>query len=201
METGGEIKVEERDEMSLPVLTESRGGPGPKRQQQQQQQPQQPPPQPRTVWDAFVASTVLFLYLLTPTVVRIGFKALECKEICDGSYLFLDQNERCWEGAHAVYVTLVAVPAVILYGVLLPALALSLLVRSRSLLFVDEGFMFRWGLIYSGYGEEKFWWEIMVTMRKTLTIVIVTFLRNLDRMQVKLILNDCFVSSRPSKYF
>ena len=53
--------------------------------------------------------------------------------------------------------------------------------------------MFRYGLIHSGYRTEKYWWEIMVLIRKTLIIVISTFGAT-DQMQLHLSLAVLVVS-------
>jgi hypothetical protein len=147
----------------------------------------------RTVWDAYVSSTVLFIYLLTPTIVRISFSALECKTICKYDYLHLDQNERCWVGQHLLIVTVVAIPSVLLFGLIMPVGAVYFLFRQRELLFKDEGLMFRWGLMYSGYGTSTWWWECVSTFRKTLIIIVVTFLRNLASMQLHIALGVLMV--------
>ncbi len=138
----------------------------------------------RSTWDAFVATTVLFMYLLLPSVLRTCFAIFECKTICGGSYLNLDYEEKCFDGRHAAFATAVAVPGLIFYGGVVPIFVFRLLWRSKESMEVDAAFMFRWGLIFSGFSSVYWWWEGVIFARKLSSILIVTFMRDLNAMQL-----------------
>ena len=62
-------------------------------------------------------------------------------------------------------------PQVLLYVVGLPLGALLVLFRHRRDLH-DTHTQFRWGILYAGYRDELYWWEITIVIRK-ITMVMV----------------------------
>ena len=47
--------------------------------------------------------------------------------------------------------------------------------RAGPTRLTDPSLMLRWGMLHSGYREEKYWWEIIVLLRKYFVILLVTF--------------------------
>ena len=159
----------------------------------------------RDVWSF---TNVLFLYMMFPSLCRIPFTILSCKSIhtdippdliadlrtgatrwFDRQYLRVDLEETCWEGRHLSFVLLLAVPGVIVYALGLPLIAFWLIWRAakRGLLGTKK-YVFRLGLLYSGYRPDRWWYEGVVTMRKLLIIVSAAFLHS-DAMQLHLTLS------------
>jgi hypothetical protein len=138
----------------------------------------------RSTWDAFVATMVLFMYLLLPNILRTCFAVFECKTICGGSYLNMDYAEKCYVGRHLAFATAVASPGLILYGGVLPVFVLRLLRHNKELMKTNAAFMFRWGLMFSGFSTAYWWWEGVIFLRKLASILIVTFMRDLNAKQL-----------------
>ena len=127
---------------------------------------------------------VLFMYLLLPNILRTCFAVFECKTICGGSYLNMDYAEKCYVGRHLAFATAVASPGLILYGGVLPVFVLRLLRHNKELMKTNAAFMFRWGLMFSGFSTAYWWWEGVIFLRKLASILIVTFMRDLNAKQL-----------------
>ena len=92
----------------------------------------------------------------------------------------IDDREQCWlpNGRHQKYAYGVAIPALILYAVILPLLTLVYLYSHQKVLLDDRKLVFRFGLLFSGYSQARWYWEIFVILRKIFLILIVTFAGN-----------------------
>eukprot|EP00946_MAST-07B_sp_MAST-7B-sp1_P001730 g1730.t1 len=155
----------------------------------------------RDVWSY---TNVLFMYMMYPSLCRIPFAVLSCRGIHpevladdrgDWAYiefLRLDMEETCWQGQHAVMVALMATPGILLYALGTPLLAFVILYRHRSEL-EDKKYMFRLGLLYSGYLPNRWWYEGVVTLRKFFIIVAAAFLYD-DALQLHLTLSVMIIS-------
>ena len=124
--------------------------------------------------DASMATSVLLVYLLYPSIVRLSFSSLECIKICSKTLLQQDHQEICWQGRHLKIATLVSIPCILLFAVLIPLLALIGLKMNQKKMFTKRKFTFRYGMLYSGYRKERWWWEIIIWWRKLAMIVVVT---------------------------
>jgi hypothetical protein len=125
--------------------------------------------------DAFVSSAVLLWYISLPSLLHIGSGALKCYKIGDKSYVFINLEKECFVDDHLWYSVLVACPMIFFYGVLLPGLFMLHLRRAGSSRLTDASLMLRWGMLHSGYRESKYWWELVVMLRKYFIIGLVTF--------------------------
>ena len=92
-------------------------------------------------------------------------------------FLARDDKEMCWlsNSRQMFYVLAVATPALLFYLLLLPCLTLLYLYRRRQVLRTDRKLILRFGLLFSGYSSERWYWEVIVILRKLVLIVIVTF--------------------------
>jgi hypothetical protein len=100
-----------------------------------------------------------------------------------------DDKEECFgtNQRHTLFSFVVALPSLILFGVVLPVGSFCFLYQRRLLLYSSSSLVFRYGLIYSGYAYSRWWWEITTIFRKVMLIVIVTFAFT-DELQVHLAL-------------
>jgi hypothetical protein len=55
--------------------------------------------------------------------------------------------------------------------------------RAGPARLTDASLMLRWGMLHSGYRESKYWWELVVMLRKYFIIGLVTF-QNRDEFQL-----------------
>ena len=151
-----------------------------------------------TAGDALVMSSILFWFMVLPSLLRMAFVALECRSIANetggfDSWLLLDLQQECFVGKH-LSMLMISV-AIIIFNLFIVPTFLILILRKVGGKQRDSNphIMFRYGLIHSGYRTEKYWWEIMVLIRKTLIIVISTFGAT-DQMQLHLSLAVLVVS-------
>ena len=121
--------------------------------------------------DRAVLSWVTLLYLAYPTQVTQGLGMMECERVAGSLWLAADLQEHCYVGRHLTMLYLLCLPQVLLYVVGLPLGALLVLFRHRRDLH-DKHTQFRWGILYAGYRDELFWWEITIVIRK-ITMVMV----------------------------
>ena len=137
--------------------------------------------------DAFISSAVLLWYLTLPSLLQISTSAFKCWEVGGKDYVFIDLEKSCWKGDHLLYALLVAFPTIVFYGGILPGYFMFRLHLVGPSRLTDPSLMLRWGMLHSGYREKKFWWEIIVLVRKYLIIVLATF-NNRDEFQLHLVL-------------
>jgi hypothetical protein len=146
----------------------------------------------RDVWSY---TNVLFLYMMYPSLCRIPFTVLSCRRIHRGTapedrgewstvqYLRIDMEETCWDGQHAIMVGALAIPGTLVYALGLPLTAFVILFRHRTKLYTTKKYLFRLGLLYSGFRPNRWWYEGVVTARKFFIIVAAAFLYD-DALQL-----------------
>ena len=124
--------------------------------------------------DGWITTNVYFLYLLAPSILRLGFQMLENHRVCGVQLSALDDSVAYLSARHLFMVRTVAVPSLAMYGVVCPALAITYigLHGDRQ---ENRKLMFRFGLLYSGYSESYWWYEVILFLRKVMLIVVVTF--------------------------
>ncbi len=118
-----------------------------------------------STFDAFIASSVLLVYLVYTLILRLLFVAFDCVMVDGSAYLSIDLTEQCWRGRHFAYVIAVCVPVTLIIIVGLPIFAFITMVKNRTKLR-DDVTLFRYGLLYAGYRKERWWWEVLVLLRK-----------------------------------
>ena len=139
-----------------------------------------------TTRDAWVYSVTLILYIMYPTLVRFPFELLQCRDINGIKWLMRDLEERCYHGNHLTMVIMVGIPALVLYALGIPLTSFFMLKHHRHKLNTNK-YRFRLGLLYSGFREERYWWEMIVSARKLLIISLASFGFN-ERLQVHIVL-------------
>jgi hypothetical protein len=125
--------------------------------------------------DAFISSAVLLWFLILPSLLRIGSSALKCWKVGNNSYVLVDLEKVCFIGEHLIYSIFVALPMIIFFALIVPGYLLLQLRHAGPARLTDPSLMLRWGILHSGYREEKYWWEMIVLLRKYLIIALVTF--------------------------
>jgi hypothetical protein len=125
--------------------------------------------------DGFIVTNVYFLYISFPSIVRMSFETFQCVEICGIKYLSKDDTEQCNVSRHFNYVVFVALPTLVIYLLILPSLTMFYLWVHRRVLLTDHKLMLRFGLLYSGYSRKRWYWEVLVVLRKVCLIIIITF--------------------------
>jgi hypothetical protein len=138
--------------------------------------------------DTWVFSATFISYIMYPTLVRFPFELMQCRMIDGIAYLERDLEERCYQpgSRHFWFMTMVAVPALLVYAVGFPV-GSFLYLKSKQHRLSSNKMRFRLGLLYSGYRHDRWWWEIIVATRKVTVISLASFGFN-EHLQVHLVL-------------
>ena len=125
--------------------------------------------------DVFISSAVLLWYLALPSLLFVGSSTLKCYQVGRNWYVFINLEKECFIDDHLWYSVLVACPMIFVYGALLPGYFMLHLRQVGSARLTDPSLMLRWGMLHSGYRKKKYWWELVVLLRKYCIIGLVTF--------------------------
>ena len=128
------------------------------------------------VKDYTILTIVLMLFLCYPMLVKLCLSTLQCPKIGEKTYLMADLQEPCFEGTHVTYIWLLTVPQLILYVFGLPAIATFIVMRESAHRRLHSfSYRMRYGLLYMGYREDRYWWELVIAVRKVTIVGIGTF--------------------------
>ena len=89
--------------------------------------------------------------------------------------------DECWEGDHAIYSMTVAIPAFIVWGIGFPFLAfmnIYKLYSARKLWDLEPKQVF--GFLFLGYERPKYWWELLILMRKVVILASLIWLNQIS---------------------
>ena len=149
------------------------------------------------------SSCVAIIYLLWPSLCSQTFSMFACRAVCDNDKTFLraDLEVVCGEGEHLMYSLMLGVPMLLVYVLGLPVFGFLRIKKLRSnKIFYNTSGEYRfdpskilqehkvWGLFYSAFREETWWWEATVAGRKVVIAMIGVFGTEMEQMQVHLTL-------------
>ena len=124
--------------------------------------------------DNNAVTIVVLLYMHYPTACDGALSMFACKYVYDRLYLIADMQEACYEGRHEWMLLMLGLPQMCLYVVGLPLAGLLLLWRKRHKL-TNAKCVYRYGLLYTGYRQETYYWEFIVVLRKASVVVVSVF--------------------------
>ncbi|CAG9312680.1 unnamed protein product [Blepharisma stoltei] len=123
-----------------------------------------------TFWDDFISTCIILLFLLHSSIVKKMFASMNCTEINNGEYwLEEDLDIKCWNYEHYFYVMTISLPTIIIWGIILPTVCLIALIRDKENL-KSINIRVRYGFIFNGYKESKFYWEFIILYSKIVLI-------------------------------
>jgi len=126
--------------------------------------------------DKAVLSSVVSLYLLYPTTTQQTFSLLSCKQVGDNYWLTEDLEEPCYNGRHLLFFFLLVIPQMLLYIFGLPGISLYFLHRNREKIKDNHPVvLFRYGLLFAGYRHDRYYWEVVMALRKVIIVAIGVF--------------------------
>ena len=128
----------------------------------------------RSTRDGWIVTNVLILYIFIPSIVKAGLQMFQSEKICGVDYWALDDTVKYYDPVHQIFIYTVAVPALFLYGFVFIVLAL-LYIGLHQDRQTNKKLIFRFGLLFSGYAPQNWWYEIILFFRKLGLIFIVTF--------------------------
>jgi hypothetical protein len=130
--------------------------------------------------DGWIITNVLVLYIFNPSIIRLSLQMLQKETICGVEYWSEDDTVEYNSNIHQNWVMAVVVPALLLYGVVCTVLAVLYVGRHPDRQ-TNPKLMFRFGLLYSGFAPDYWWYELILYCRKVSIILIVTFASSNDQ--------------------
>jgi len=98
----------------------------------------------------------------------------QSESICGKLYWALDDTVEYNSLPHQFLIIAVAVPSILFYGIVLIILAM-IYIGLHADRQTNKKLMFRFGLLFSGFSPQYWWYEIILFFRKLGVIFIVTF--------------------------
>jgi hypothetical protein len=133
-------------------------------------------------------SCVALLYLVWPSLCSQTFSLFACRSVCNDPTTFLraDLDVSCWTGMHAHYAWGLGAPMLLFYVIGLPVAALLRVRSMHQATVVDPEEEKIYGMFYTAFRQETWWWEITVAARKVIIALIGVFGAEMGDMQVHL---------------
>ena len=126
-----------------------------------------------------IVSAIVAMVILHPTLVRQAMFLLMCVNVENKFYLRIDLQLQCSTTEHNLMTIFVAVPGILLYVLGWPLLVYILLRKRKHKLHLKglsgQGTRSTYGFLYRGYSKDRYYWEIVIMMRKTAMVLIATF--------------------------
>ena len=128
----------------------------------------------RSTRDGWIVTNVLVLYIFIPSIVKISLEMFQWESICGKRYWALDDTVEYNSVSHQFLIIAVAVPSILFYGIVLIVLAM-IYIGLHADRQTNKKLMFRFGLLFSGFSPQYWWYEIILFSRKLGVIFIVAF--------------------------
>ena len=135
--------------------------------------------------DAFIVTNVTFMYVVFPTIIRLCLQTFRYETICNTVYFAVDTQVEYLKngGEHVLFAFFIALPGLVLYLAVMPIAVVQYLWLRRQNLH-NRKTVFRMGLLFSGYKDQRWWWELITLIRKVSIIFISTFVdENYEQIQ------------------
>lgn len=120
-----------------------------------------------------IATNLIVLMFIHPNILEVFFEMFNCQDINGTLRLDQDFNEKCYTGLHSYISLLVALPAVVIWGIGIPAYAFVRIISKRKELNRVE-VREEIGYLYSGYADHGYYWEPVIMTRKLLMVFLST---------------------------
>eukprot|EP00942_MAST-04A_sp_MAST-4A-sp1_P009701 g9701.t1 len=135
--------------------------------------------------EQIVATLVLLWYLMFPTFIQSFAKLISCTESIGTErlhYLKLDPEIVCWRDTHLIMFFFGGLVS-LTYIIGFPLVGLYVLRKIDRDLPENR---LKYGMLYDGYNNQYYYWEIIMILRKILIVVIGTFVA--DSQQILCVL-------------
>jgi hypothetical protein len=117
----------------------------------------------------------------------------KCQDVDGESRLKADLEIVCWQPTHKLFAYMVAMPALIVWGLGLPLMIVWLMARRSGDLASEEA-RESYGFLYGGYKSDFYFWEVLIIFRKVILIFICVFVTGYGVLTQALILLLVLVS-------
>jgi len=104
-----------------------------------------------------------------------------CTSLGDGKYyLNSDLEVECWSSQHLTWSLTLALPGILIWGILLPCLGVRKLYKNRANLH-DPSLLAQYGFLFKGFNDQYYFWELIILFRKVAVASAIVFLYFLPR--------------------
>ena len=123
-----------------------------------------------------MVSIICTIFLLHPTITKSTLGLFECLRINDNSFrVRMHMDYECYSTDHLMWLSVIGIPNLIIWVIFCPAFAFIILFRNRNKLD-DESVKQYYLILYQGIERNKFYWEFVNTLRKTIVLSVNTVL-------------------------
>ncbi|CAG9325853.1 unnamed protein product [Blepharisma stoltei] len=130
--------------------------------------------------DDFISSCIIVLFLIHPGIIETLFSIYSCREINSGEFwLNIDLDIQCWTKDHFFYSYLIVLPAILIWGIVIPATWLIKIIKYKVKL-EETAVKLKYGFLYNGYNSKHYYWEFVILYCKILLISFSVFLSNIS---------------------
>lgn len=120
-----------------------------------------------------VKAFLFMLFIMYPAVSAVIFQLYKCKEVEGTYYLEADFTIQCFESEWNSY-AYIGVFFILLYPIGIPLATFLILYSNRDRL-TETATFYKYGFLYGGYKENRWWFEIVELMRKLVLTSIIIF--------------------------
>lgn len=144
--------------------------------------------------DKNYTTIIIILFLFYPAIVSYMAESVNCYSLEGEFRLYNDLEEVCYIGTHLVILVLVSVPGLLVWALGIPFFALQQLLSFSKLRdsykaysnpshynSMSDRFELKFGFLTSGYQEKFYFWEVLLILRKTLIVLMITLLAPLSK--------------------
>ena len=128
---------------------------------------------------------IIVCFFFQPQIVKESLQMFYCVNLgptsLEEKFLNISPSIQCWTSSHNAWAFGVALPAFLIWGLLMP-LGLFYQVRKKRRKGNIYATLARYAFVVGAYKDDKFFWEFVVTLRKLLLIVILVFFNNINRI-------------------
>lgn len=122
----------------------------------------------------FIVSLLVVAFLLHLSLVKAALGLMTCVTIAGRSFLAGDLNIECNDTASQQWMYGVGMPALLVYGLGIPAACWAVLACKRSQL-TSSAVQSKYGFLYLTYKPRFWWWETVALLRKVFLAVVAVF--------------------------
>merc|ERR1711871_132464 len=128
-----------------------------------------------TLSEKCVSSCFVVGFLFYPTVCNQTFQLLSCIPIGDRFFMTNDLDIECYvDERHIWYTNYIGMPMLFVYVVGIPAGSAVILYMNRHVLG-QFSMRVKYMMLCAGYRPERYYWEVVVMLRKTIMVGIAVF--------------------------
>eukprot|EP01016_Furgasonia_blochmanni_P051860 TRINITY_DN8213_c0_g1_i6.p1 TRINITY_DN8213_c0_g1~~TRINITY_DN8213_c0_g1_i6.p1 ORF type:complete len:572 (-),score=32.90 TRINITY_DN8213_c0_g1_i6:88-1707(-) len=123
--------------------------------------------------DRFVATLIITVFLLQPSILRSLYNALQCRDYGDPDKLYLVEAPYlvCRDEENMNWIFFFIIPALLVWNLLIPGVLLFLLYRRRHSL-EHAGSRIMLFFLHNGFTRQHYYWEFVILARKTILTIL-----------------------------